>query len=114
MSYSDQEIIEFIRWWEKRRKIYNLILLVVGIIGLAVFFKGFFNAYVEDSVFGILWFAFFANVFFTGGWVVPLLLNVWRVNKSPLGRDKLAWFYVGIIISVLLEMAYILACSYNG
>jgi len=106
---------EVIGWWETRRIPFNLIVgstgiltcIAVGVVGLGseLLFNSEFglpdpplSALVVIVLYGIL-----ANICFTGGWVIELILRkLW-----PREADRFATltFSLGTIFSVLLTLA---------
>ena len=106
---------EVIGWWEARRIPFNLIVgsvgiltcVVIGIVGLAS--EAFFNSEFGFpdppifAIFGIIIYAIFANVCFTGGWIAELLVRkLW-----PREADRFATlsFSFGIVFSILLTLS---------
>jgi hypothetical protein len=115
---------QVIGWWESRRIPYNLIVgsagliscVVVGAAALAseiLFGKEF--GLPDPPIFaiiGILIYGLIANVCFTGGWIVELILRkLW-----PLTADQFApsIFKLGLIFSVLLTLAPAMVISALG
>jgi hypothetical protein len=107
---------EAIGWWETRRIPFNLIvgiagilsIVVVCIVGLGSYFL--FDGGVGDFgippplflVVEVLLFGIMANVFFTGGWLVELIVRkLW-----PREADRFATltFSLGLIFSVFLTL----------
>ena len=87
-----------ILWWELRRILYNLALLVIGTLGvlcMTLVVNG-----TEDFISGlaIIGFVFFANFFYTFGWIVELFLRL--VNKHKAASFGLKSFKVGFIIAI--------------
>ena len=74
----DRNIVQIILWWELRRILYNIIVLIAGIISL--FLMLFFASnkikleagedFIEPISFII--FAFLSNVFYTLGWITEI------------------------------------------
>jgi len=78
-----------IAWWEIRRVPYNLIVGVIGAISLLLFFLFISLADElkpgEDAVepMALLVAPIAANICYTGGWIVELLLSTLRRKGSP-------------------------------
>lgn len=65
-------------WWELRRIAYNAIIGLSGFISIALFasfVNGWFD-YLTPQFLQAMTFFFFANFFYTGGWVVELIIRV--------------------------------------
>jgi len=82
----DRKFYNVILWWELRRIAYNAILAIAGIASLALFalfVDGWFD-FISPPLFPALFFVFFANFFYTGGWIVELILRA--LDKDRVGR----------------------------
>lgn len=110
---------QVIRWWELRRLLYNLILLIVGVTAIAgiewlmtkVIPLGQDAVEPVSLVLGVLVYGVLANVCYTLGWVIEL----WGRKTEPLAaRQRARWmFRAGLIFScVLTSLPFWLACVY--
>jgi hypothetical protein len=105
---------ETIGWWEARRIPYNFIVgtagiltcVVLGVIGIAasLLFNSDFG--MPDpplfAVFGVLFYGIAANICFTGGWVVELVVRAFWPKEA--GRFASLSLTLGVIFSVLLTL----------
>ena len=103
-----------IGWWESRRIPYNLIVGCAGIlscIAAGVVAVISVNLYPNDAgipdppifiLFGIILYGIIANILYTGGWVVELLIR----KAWPREADRFATlsFASGLVFSVLLTL----------
>jgi hypothetical protein len=106
---------DVIGWWEARRVLFNLIVgsagiltcIVVGVVALGdeILFDGDFG-FPDPPLFalvGILLYALCANVCFTAGWLVELIVQkIWPVESDRFATLSLSF---GLIFSVLLTLA---------
>jgi hypothetical protein len=102
-----------ILWWESRRLYYNLIILLIPILH---FRWSAFNSWTsrwQVWVFYLVLFQLPANVFYTGGWVVDLILKkVLRLSAAGFAPWALA---AGIAFSLLFLRYFKLSFSpYSG
>ena len=104
-----------IGWWEIRRFPFNMIVGCAGIvtcvvilliaIAASVFFDSDFG--LPDppifAVFGVIFYAFMANLCFTGGWVTELAVrSLWPEHANQFA----VWsFRAGMLFSVALTLA---------
>ena len=104
--------LDIIFWWERRRIAYNAYLAVVG--GASMLLLFFFASRAthpdvgEDSIEPLALVAapVFANIAFTGGWMVQLLLRVIFRDDSPgTGPTLLKAGWIISTIVVLLPTA---------
>jgi hypothetical protein len=105
---------EIIGWWELRRIPFNLIVGSAGILTCIVVFVLALSSSIffgvdfglpDPPIFlviGIVLYGIAANIFFTGGWVVELIVRKFR----PVEADRFAetTFPLGLIFSVLLTL----------
>ncbi|HTF90531.1 MAG TPA: hypothetical protein VK843_19090 [Planctomycetota bacterium] len=106
---------EAIGWWERRRLAFNLVVgavgaltCFIGLVALAVL-ERFFHEPVEMPdppifiFFAIGGYAVMANVCFTGGWIVELLVRwLWRDDGT---RFASIGFTLGLVFSAGLTLA---------
>jgi len=100
-----------VRWWEKKRKVYNIML--VGIASLLmvidIMSRGFIiNLMLLDILEAAIW-IFGANVFFSLGLGVELVINHYRKKESENLRNTL--FISGLLFSGLWTL---LGLSFNS
>jgi hypothetical protein len=106
--------LQIVGWWELRRIPYNLIVGFSGLLTICVMVAVEINCERRTGVssvlpdppifalFGAIVYAFMANVCFTGGWVVELLL-VHGLGIRPRRFAQVA-FALGLLGSVLLTI----------
>jgi hypothetical protein len=106
---------EVIGWWEARRVPFNLIVgiagliscIVVAIVGLGseILFGGELGL-PDPPIFalvGVLAYAVLANICFTGGWIVEIIVRkLWPGECDNFGTTS---FALGVIFSLLLTLA---------
>ena len=87
-----------ILWWELRRILYNIILLLSGILGILCLTLVVNGAGDFISGLTIIGFVFTANFFYTFGWIVELFIRLFNKHKANLFGIKL--FKIGFIIAI--------------
>lgn len=106
---------QVIGWWESRRPSYNLIVGCAGILTcvamllLAVIAEVFFHSdfgMPDPPIFaivGVILYGVFANVCYTGGWIVELAVRkLWPDEADVFAK---ATFSLGLAFSILLTLA---------
>ena len=106
---------EVIAWWEARRVPFNLMVGATGIAtGAIILFAALLTeTYLDEPVgfpdpplfvmFAIVFYAIMANICFTGGWVVELLVSrVWGEQAQSFGPIS---FTLGVLFSIALTLA---------
>ena len=107
----DRKWYHIIGWWEVRRIAFNLILLISGIISITIMslvVDGVWDFIHPLSIFG---FAFLANFFYTGGWIIELLVKTGKQNTNSWGSKS---FKIGLIISICFTFIPPLLFSIGG
>jgi len=112
---------DVIRWWEGRRVFFNF---VVGCAGVLTCILMIVCAFVSEpiigeaiglpdgpllGIFGILFYAIFANVFYTFGWICELLVRAMATTEksAALGIKS---FRAGVTFSIVLTLSPIVFC----
>jgi len=96
-------VTDLVKWWEKRRWIYNLVLL--GSLSLLISYHIPFRVYVFYFV--------LANVLYTGGWAIEvLLLTFFRNYRNFFGRFR-PWLFIFGCVLTLLFFIYAAWVSYR-
>jgi threonine/homoserine/homoserine lactone efflux protein len=95
-----------VRWWEYRRLFYNGAMLAVGLIIVAAVWAisalGKLDMLVSPLFFvvDVIAYAFFANVCYTGGWILDL---AWKEpDADAAARRRRGIFLAGLIFSCLI------------
>jgi hypothetical protein len=99
-----------ILWWEKRRLVFNLVILAAGIASIvSVYAVGslFLNPGedVEEplgTIFGVILYGVAANACYTLGWFTELICDVGDSAFALAKREKL--FRRGMIFSIVLTL----------
>jgi hypothetical protein len=115
---------EIIGWWEIQRITYNLVLGIVGLVSALVVICisiASYEIYKSDfgmpdpplfALIGVIIYGFLANVFYTGGWVLELLVHVIWPNQSNNFGNR-AYFY-GFIFSIILTISPAVLLTFFG
>lgn len=121
-----KELYESIKWWEKRRKYYNLAIGIAGLgpiillQGWSIFFEGGTQVNLEAIFFNILFFligffvyAFFANLCYCFGWSIDILKSYYYKNPSY-GQSRDSIFLLGIIFSTWITFYHFFGVAIGG
>ena len=105
---------EIVRWWELRRLPYNAIVGAVGIVSAGIMVIVAFTCESRGgapiglpdppifAIVGILLYGILANLCYTGGWIVELLVTkVWRLDTARFGSIA---FALGTAFSVFITL----------
>nr|WP_321225515.1 hypothetical protein [uncultured Psychroserpens sp.] len=90
-----------IKWWERKRLIYNIITLIGGL--LVIFIRGDvpngISPYSDFTI--ILFWLFGANIFYTCGWAFEALLNYYFKTSFFGNNIRNALFVLGAVFSFM-------------
>ncbi len=88
--------LERIKWWEKKRIRYNLIIGTISLIILGT--CGFVLGRFEELIEFFFYYLFFLNCCFTLGWIVEIL--VLSVFRSDISRYRQAFYLIGLLLPI--------------
>ena len=96
--------IDIIKWWERKRILYNLIVGLSGLLILAII-----NLFGTSTIFLIpliLFYGLAANFFYTLGWMIEIGLR--EILNKEIGIRKIgpALLYIGIVISLMMNLIF--------
>jgi hypothetical protein len=115
---------ETILWWESRRIPYNVFVGITGIctcvavIILALIAETFFNSdfgIPDPPIFGVILvilYGIMANICYTGGWIVELLLHRQTPPEATAFAEKA--FFRGLIFSIVLTLSPAVVIGFIG
>ncbi|MBY0492821.1 MAG: hypothetical protein K2Y23_01280 [Cyanobacteria bacterium] len=107
--------LDIVLWWEARRLLFNLlvgaagVITCVGLVTIAVI-GGYISGepdfgFPDPPIFailGVIAFGIMANVCYTGGWIVELIVRrAWPQESQQLATLS---FTLGIILAVLVTL----------
>lgn len=107
--------LDIIKWWETRRIAFNIIVGICGIITLAVLLAIAAIASSEFNeplglpdppiiaVFAVIAYAVGANICYTGGWVIELIVKkIWGERSGAFWQIA---FLLGMLFSIILTLS---------
>lgn len=87
-----------VRYWERKRVVYNLLLLSIGLACL-IFSKSIFIVPIPVLLISVIFYGVGANIFYTLGGYVNIIAVIY-IGAAP--RAWRSLFYVGLVFSMLL------------
>jgi len=95
--------LEMVRWWERKRLIYNLIIVPMTILTLFVLWEDVGVAINEKALlFDAFWMLVWSNVLYTSGWVGGILRRYYLGSYPLSNSGRWFLFILGTIFSVLV------------
>jgi hypothetical protein len=95
------ELIEMVKWWEKKRLIYNAILLpITAIIIWSMWEYVGPTCTQEEAIANAIWIIFGANICYTGGWVGGVLKYYYFGSYSLSLTSRWVLFSLGTLFSI--------------
>jgi len=95
----DENILNVVKWWEKKRLIYNITVCISGLLGLILSKNLFLLIFLFQ---GVILYAIVANVCFSLGWSSFVLRLYYTKNHDANILGRKIWFYTGLGFSVIL------------
>lgn len=95
--------MEMVSWWEKKRLIYNLIIIPIAIVILVILWKhvGPFitkEALIFDAIMMLVW----SNVMYTSGWVGGILRHYYFKSYPLENSGRWVLFAFGTLFTILV------------
>ena len=95
--------MEMVNWWEKKRLIYNLIIVPMTILTLALFWKYVGTTISRPAlIFDAFWMLVWCNVLYTSGWVGGILRHHYFKSYPLPSSGRWFLFILGTTFSVLI------------
>jgi len=97
---SDYKLI--IRWWERKRFIYNLVIIFVQVIIALDYWNGVMRWGISDVLIGSALFLLIANGFYTFGWALEFLIQHYFSGFKLKTIHRLLIYILGLLFSVFV------------
>jgi len=97
---SNSNIMDGVKWWEKKRLYYNLALITIIIIGLILKLSVPNSFLSENYLLAVLIWMFGANILFCSGWGFEVLL-MYFFKISLKNNMRFLFFSGGLVISIV-------------
>lgn len=108
-----ERIYELVRWWEKRRWIYNLVMLLVVGWSTWSIYSTYICLYPIRFAFEVVIYGVIANLAYTLGWIVPIGVASFRRTVDELGSGRQFLFIFGLLFSLLVTFGYLAVSALN-
>jgi hypothetical protein len=99
-----QNVFEIINWWEKKRILYNIILIFIELIMCFVIWNGSLRWGLGSVVLFSIIFLICANAFYTIGWGLEVLAIYYFKNMNIASNTRLFAFVFGVLLSLVITM----------
>lgn len=99
-------LLETVRWWERMRLWYNLMVGLVGLIAVSNLWE---EMYHLELLMGVLFYGILANAAYTAGWVADVLVRFYSKGRFSLHGYRVVFFLFGLLFS--LGLTYFLSIS---
>lgn len=96
----DGEILSIVRWWEKKRLTFTLVLLATEVIMMSSNIQGTIEFGISNAIIGSLAYTIVANGFFCLGWGLEVLIKYYKGGDF---LEQFRWFFLalGVLFSCL-------------
>ena len=104
----DRDNFQIIGWWELRRFLYNLIVLICGLISLSIMSALINLKSGEDLVepISIIGFAFLCNIGYTLGWITELYSEKSKTYGPKLFKFGMYFTIICVFIPAIFQLIY--------
>lgn len=102
VDQKEDDYKSIIKWWERKRIIYNLVIIFVQVTIALNEWMGVLRWGISDVLIGSALFLLIANGFYTFGWALEFLIQHYfsRFKLKPIHR--LLIFILGLLFSVFI------------
>ena len=106
LDNESNEIYASINWWERKRLIFNLILIGVEILIISFFWRGAIEFGIGNTIFWSIAYTIAANIFFSIGWGISVLIDYYNLKfLKNIEKLRMLFFILGILFSIFLTIA---------
>jgi len=103
--FEQSHIKDMIIWWEKRRLIYNVLIIALSIFSMYSYWDYPMRTMIgsEQIIINAIVFVLGANLFYTLGWGSGII-SYYRIDKTYVSSNRKRWilFTLGTIFSLIL------------
>lgn len=103
---SDKNFMEIIGWWEKKRILYNVILIPIEFIMAIIIWNGTLRWGTNNVLLGSIIFTLCANVLYTMGWGLEFLSRYYIKSLKFKDQTRLLLFIIGSIFSIFTTIIF--------
>ncbi|MFK8008654.1 MAG: hypothetical protein AB8H03_20010 [Saprospiraceae bacterium] len=100
-----KELYESVKWWEKRRIYFNIIVSLAWISPFFFSWESLGNINVFGLLIAFCTYVCFANLCFCFSWVIDILKSYYFENPKY-GSSKTYLFVLGMIFSILITLFF--------
>lgn len=100
----DSDIVETIKWWERRRIFYNMGVILTGLFVVAAHWLPFQNPLY--SLLMMLLFLICCNVFYSVGWGIEVLSRVYNGRETHFKQLR-SWLFCMELYASIIATVYI-------
>lgn len=101
-----------ITWWERKRIVYNLVIVFVQLTITFIEWKGALRWGLSDVVIGSAVYLFVANGFYTAGWAIEFLINHYFSRFKLNVKHRWFIFLLGMAFSMFITTVVYLEWLY--
>ena len=98
---NDNDILSVVKWWEKKRLLFNLLVGLSGIIGMIIFHDLFYLIFLAIPIF---WYVIIVNICYSFGWGVYVLKRHYYKDTKSNISDRQKLFYGGLVLSIYITI----------
>ena len=98
-------VLDIVDWWERKRMIYNLILVSIELIVMFSFRRGVLEFGIGDAILWSIAYTMVANIFFSVGWGIGILGYYYnlKILKTVI-KFRVVFLVVEILLAVILTI----------
>jgi hypothetical protein len=106
LKNESNQIYTSIKWWEKKRLVFNLIIVGIEILVIWMFWRGAIQFGIGNTIFWSIAYTITANIFFSIGWGTSVLIDYYGlISLKNFEKFRMFFFIVGTLFSIFLTIS---------
>ena len=94
-------LLDAVQWWEKKRLWYNVLIFGVELLIMIRYWQGTMSFGIVEAIIGTIANNIVANMFYTIGWGIEILILYYFKIKSFGNSARLFLYTIGVAFSLL-------------
>jgi len=105
-GFQSNSLMDSIDWWERKRFLYNLIIVGLELAIISFFWEGTKRFGIQNAIFGSIAYTVVANIFYSMGWGINVLAYYYKLDfLKTLDKLKLFFFIMGLSVSIVVTIS---------
>jgi hypothetical protein len=109
MSFSRDILVDAVRYWERRRLIYNAVLAVITVGGFLLLMPRSLQVFEAKTIYGTFFLAVGANVAYCAAYIPDIVAQA-TAFRDRWRRWRWILFVVGLLLAIIIAVPTVMVC----